>query len=988
MPEVAKADGPALSGATSNDAANTVTGMAAGMEFSINGTTWTAYNETTPNLPILTGTVALQVRVAETANREAGAAATFYFTVPTLSGIAITTQATKTAYKVGDTLSIAGMVVTGTYSDSTTKPETVGAGDVTGFNSAAVAVSQTLTVTVGGKTATYTISVAKADGPALSGITSSDAANTVTGMTAAMEFSTDGSTWTAYNETTPNLPGLTGTVALQVRVAETATHEAGAATTFNFTVPTLENIAITIPATKLAYKVGDTLSIAGMVVTGTYSDATTKPETVGAGDVTGFNSAAVAATQTLTVTVGGKTTTYTVTIVAIPITAIAAITGTPQVGEVLTAGALTPSGATIMYQWEISTDGDGTRYVGIGAATLSTYTPIPGDAGKYIHVVATGTGSYTGTVQSAATTVVTDALAQVAQPTWSGDTINWVDVANETTYDVQLYKGGVASGAAVNVVAGTITYDFAAAILTASGTYTVTVTAKGNGLPYTDGTPSIASAGNVRATISDLALNTLVTAPVTGVAPSTTAINATQYTGTIEWFAANGTTSVSGNFAASTVYVGKVTLAATTGYTLTGVTSNSFTYTGATATNAANAGVVTITFPATASSDATITGGALEGVALTGNFTGGTNIGASTELTVTVFGGEANDIFGLIKGNANSVINYIVGSGTPATDAAYALTYGTTTIDTTVTPTIIWLLVTSEDTTTKLYYKITATAASSDAALSGGSLGAVSFLGSFAGGTIGSPSELTVTVSPGTLLLGLESVNTKSAIWFATSLSSAPIDSGYNHLYSAGTQSIQITVSAYIWVRVTAEDGITKLYYRISVLVPTVGQSYGGGIVAYIFVSGDIGYVAGQTHGLIAATADQNSGNPIVWAIPTYQSTLVGGTLMTVGSGAANTGKIINVYGTGTDYAAGICDAYINNETGTGVYTDWYLPSLSDLQQLYNNRDLIKNFTTGYYWSSSETSSTNAYGRNFINGTGSNGPKSTTEAYVRPVRAF
>jgi len=118
------------------------------------------------------------------------------------------------------------------------------------------------------------------------------------------------------------------------------------------------------------------------------------------------------------------------------------------------------------------------------------------------------------------------------------------------------------------------------------------------------------------------------------------------------------------------------------------------------------------------SSDATITGGALEGVALAGNFTGGAGIGASTELTVTVFGGEANDIFGLTKGNANSIVKYVVmSSGTPANDAAYTLTYGTTTIDTRTTPTIIWLLVTAEDATTKLYYKITATAASSDATL-------------------------------------------------------------------------------------------------------------------------------------------------------------------------------------------------------------------------------------------------------------------------------
>ena len=73
-------------------------------------------------------------------------------------------------------------------------------------------------------------------GPALAGVTIDNAANTVSGMDATMEFSTNGTNWTVYDAVTPNLPDLTGTLALQVRVAATATHEAGAATTFNFTL--------------------------------------------------------------------------------------------------------------------------------------------------------------------------------------------------------------------------------------------------------------------------------------------------------------------------------------------------------------------------------------------------------------------------------------------------------------------------------------------------------------------------------------------------------------------------------------------------------------------------------------------------------------------------------------------------------------------------------------------------------------------------------
>lgn len=89
----------------------------------------------------------------------------------------------------------------------------------------------------------------------------------------------------------------------------------------------------------------------------------------------------------------------------IAITAIGAIIGTSQVGEVLTAGALTPSLATASYQWQISATEAGT-YTDIPGATSSTYTLVAGDIDKYIKVVATGTEGYTGTVTSPATTII------------------------------------------------------------------------------------------------------------------------------------------------------------------------------------------------------------------------------------------------------------------------------------------------------------------------------------------------------------------------------------------------------------------------------------------------------------------------------------------------------------------------------------------------------------------------------------------------------
>jgi hypothetical protein len=100
--------------------------------------------------------------------------------------------------------------------------------------------------------------------------------------------------------------------------------------------------------------------------------------------------------------------------------------------------------------------------------------------------------------------------------------------------------------------------------------------------------------------VSALNLTALVTKPVKDAAPLTTAINTTQYTGTIAWQNNDGSAFAGAAFAASTVYKALVTLTPTSGYTFTGVGENTFTYTGATVSNDANSGVVTITFAATA----------------------------------------------------------------------------------------------------------------------------------------------------------------------------------------------------------------------------------------------------------------------------------------------------------------------------------------------------------------------------------------------------
>ena len=167
-----------------------------------------------------------------------------------------------------------------------------------------------------------------------------------------------------------------------------------------------------------------------------------------------------------------------------------------------------------------------------------------------------------------------------------------------------------------------------------------------------------------------------------------------------------------------------------------------------------------------------------------------------------------------------------------------------------------------------------------------------------------------------------------------------------------------------------------------------VGDFYQGGVVFYIFVDGDTGYVAGETHGLIAAVQDQSSG--IRWYNGSYVTTEATSTAL--GTGATNTTTIISVQGaTGTSYAAGLARAY----TGGG-YTDWFLPSKDELNKMYLNRATINttaasnsgsDFGSSYYWSSTENDNDNAWMQRFIDGFQTNFSKSATKD-VRAVRAF
>ena len=247
-------------------------------------------------------------------------------------------------------------------------------------------------------------------------------------------------------------------------------------------------------------------------------------------------------------------------------------------------------------------------------------------------------------------------------------------------------------------------------------------------------------------------------------------------------------------------------------------------------------------------------------------------------------------------------------------------------------------------------------------------------------GTVISGSFTAIDWSAGTYFIKTETDPTGGTNYTITGTSqllSVPFALYAKTSSDAGAVAANTAKVGYTEELVSANTDVAANTAKVSVTTHAIGESYGGGIVFFVYDGGQ--------HGLIAATSDQSEG--IRW----YggSNTITRARADGIGAGLKNTAIIIANQGQvdGDAFAATVCNEYSVTVDGV-TYGDWYLPSKYELNLLYMERVAVGNFTNNSYWSSKESINYLAEKQSFNGGSQDVVHKSTSTNSVRAIRAF
>lgn len=174
-----------------------------------------------------------------------------------------------------------------------------------------------------------------------------------------------------------------------------------------------------------------------------------------------------------------------------------------------------------------------------------------------------------------------------------------------------------------------------------------------------------------------------------------------------------------------------------------------------------------------------------------------------------------------------------------------------------------------------------------------------------------------------------------------------------------------------------------------------IGESYSGGIVFFVDSTGqhgliaarediDLSYIDAYGAGEVVGAYRWSTGQYRDAVRPDYAEKMLSNTSPAIGEGAENTRKILAKYPVALfpQSASAVASMYRG-----GGYSDWFLPSKEELNQLYLNRGAVEGLVPNFYWSSTEDSADHAWFQCFSNGK-QFATNKTHVNLVRPVRAF